>query len=323
MDDRPAATPGAPPVPPLVLAPLQGVTTAIYRRVFRHHFGGLDRALAPFLTTTHGRPPVARYFRDLLPANNRDSLPLVPQLLGRDGADFREMANRLHDELGFDEVNWNIGCPSPTVTARGRGAGMLPHPDRVDAFLAAACQGLRCRLSVKMRLGLVRDDECLALAEVLNRHPVAEVTVHPRTGRQQYGGRADVERFAAMKALLRHPVAYNGDVVSTAGALDLCRRFPDLSSLMIGRGALANPWLPAAVRGGWPEERDASRVALARFHDDLYDAYRVAMEGGPGPVLAKMKEVWAFWGHLGPDVRRVLKARSLPDYEEAVRRVLQ
>ncbi len=309
-------------VPPIVLAPLQGVTTATFRRVFKRHFAGVDRAMAPFLPTTHGKLPPPRHCKDLLPDNNPDSLPLVPQLLGKDGRDFRDTANYLHDELGYAEVNWNLGCPSPTVTSRGRGSGMLNAPDRVEAFLDAACAGLRCRLSVKMRLGLQRDDEWLALVDCLHRYPICEITLHPRTGRQQYTGRADVERFADFKSRVRLPVAYNGDVESTAGARAICARFPDLSSLMIGRAIIANPWLPAAIRDDRPERDGWSLPALARFHDDLYAAYRDALEGGAGPVLAKMKEVWCYWEAAIPGTRRVLKSRSLAEYELNVDRVL-
>jgi tRNA-dihydrouridine synthase len=297
---------------------MQGVTTALFRSVFARHFGGIDRALSPFIPAVHGKLPPRRYFRDILPENNAGSIPLVPQLIGKDGAEFRETANRIADDLGYEEVNWNIGCPSPTVTTRGRGSGILPHPDRLDAFLDAACSGLRCRLSVKMRLGLERDDEWEALVDVLHRYPLCEVTMHPRTGRQQYGGRADVERFAAFYGRMRLPVAYNGDVRTTAFALDLCARFPGLSSLMIGRGLFVNPWLPSAVRGGWDERRDFDLAALRRFHDDLYRTYREAMEGGPGPVLAKMKELWALWGDASPGVKRVLKTRGFEDYEACV-----
>lgn len=323
MADAARNPPAGPRIPPLVLAPLQGVTTAVFRRVFAGHFGGFDRAMAPFIATPHGRLPPLRRFRDILPENNRGAPPLVPQLLGKDGDDFRALANAIHDELGHSEVNWNLGCPSPTVTARGRGAGMLPHPDRVRAFLDAACAGLRCRLSVKLRLGMQRDDEALALADVLNAYPIVEVTIHPRTARQQYQGHADVARFADLKALLAHPVAYNGDVDTTAFARDVCARFPDLSSLMVGRGALANPWLPAAIRAGRPE-RDAWHLpVLAAFHDDLFDAYRLALEGGAGPVLGRMKELWGYWAPAFPDARRVLKARTLAEYRDQADRVLR
>lgn len=310
-------------IPPIVLAPLLGVTTATFRRVFRRHFGGVHRAMSPFIPVPHGKRPPWRHFKDILPQANRDSLPLIPQLIGRDGADFRETANAIHDELGYEEVNWNLGCPAPTVTARGRGAGMLATPDRIEAFLATACAGLRCRLSIKMRLGLERDDEALALVDCLNRHPIAEVTIHPRTGRQQYEGQADVERFGQLKALLAHPVAYNGDIDATARAQAICARFPDLSSLMLGRALIANPWLPAAIRDARPEREAWHPTALARFHDDLVDAYQQSLEGGDGPVLAKMKELWGYWAPDFPDARQVLKSRNLAEYRERSARAFE
>lgn len=303
-------------IPPIVLAPLLGVTTSTFRRVFRRHFGGVQRAMSPFIPVPHGKPPPWRHFKDILPKANRDSLPLIPQLIGRDGEDFRQAANAIHDELGYEEVNWNLGCPAPTVTARGRGAGMLATPDRIEAFLATAFTGLRCRLSIKMRLGLERDDEALALVDCLNRHPIAEVTIHPRTGRQQYTGHANVERFEQLKGLLVHPVAYNGDIDGTARAQAICARFPDLSSLMLGRALITNPWLPAAICNGRPEREDWHADALARFHDDLVDAYRQELDGGDGPVLAKMKELWGYWAADFPDARRVLKSLTLAEYRD-------
>ena len=279
--------------------------------------------MAPFIPTTHGRLPSLKYFKDIHPENNLCSLPIIPQLLGKDGHDFRETANFIHDELGYQEINWNIGCPAPTVTSRGRGAGMLRYPDRVASFLEAAFTGLRCRLSIKMRLGSDRDDDYLELVDSLRQYPIAEITIHPRTGRQQYEGQADIERFADLKARLGHPVAYNGDIRTAAQGSEICARFSDLSSLMIGRGAVTNPWLPAAIAGGQPELEEFNLPTLARFHDDLYESYRTTMEGGAGPILGKMKEVWGYWAAWAPDVKGILKSRNLGEYEDQTNKVLR
>lgn len=309
-----------PELPPLVLAPLLGVTTAAFRRVHRRLFGGFDRDMAPFLSTTKGKQPPRSYFKDIWPENNPGAA-LVPQLLGKDGVDFREMANRISEEFGYAEVNWNIGCPAATVTSRQRGAGLLPHPEQIAAFLAQATAGLRPRLSVKMRLGMERPDECLALVDILNSFDIKEITIHGRTGRQQYAGRADPEGFAALAERLAAPVAYNGDIDSPAQAWALAARFPRLSSIMIGRGAVRRPDLAAACRAAPAEPGDAGRTPLAalkRFHDELYAEYRAAMSGGPGPLLGKMKEVWTYWpANLGErPVRQVLKSKSLAEYED-------
>jgi tRNA-dihydrouridine synthase B len=180
----------------LVLAPLMGITGATFRRLYNRHFPGFTSALAPFVTTTSGNPAARSHFRDILPENNENSLPLVPQLIGRSGEDFACAAERLSSEFGFAEVNWNIGCPSGTVTAKKRGAGLLPHPDLIDAFLDHVCRTISCRLSIKMRLGLNDPLEYRALVPILNRYPIAEITMHPRTGSQMYDGSVNMEAFA-------------------------------------------------------------------------------------------------------------------------------
>jgi tRNA-dihydrouridine synthase B len=150
-----------------------GITGATFRRIYNRHFPGFSAALAPFITTTHGNPASRSHFKDVLPENNRDSLPLIPQLIGRSGPDFARAAKRLHDDFGYTEVNWNIGCPSGTVTAKQRGAGILPHPDLIDDFLDHVCANITCRLSVKMRIGFKDPLEYRVLIPILNRYPIA------------------------------------------------------------------------------------------------------------------------------------------------------
>ena len=308
----------------LILAPLLGVTGWHYRRVFTRRFGGFDQAMAPFIAVTHGKQPPSSHFRDISPEHNQASLPLIPQLIGKDGLDFQQTACRLHQEFGYDEVNWNIGCPAGTVTSRLRGAGMLAHPDMIDHFLDQACRDLPCRLSIKMRLGMERPDEFLALVPILNRYPIAEITIHPRTGRQQYTGRADVERFAELKGLLRHPVIYNGDIRRTAQAQAISQRFPDISGLMIGRGSVINPWLPQAIRTGVDETSLFSFDGLRAFHDELLSGYLEQLQGGILPVLGKMKEIWCYWEEHFPEderrVRSILKSNNLDEYRTMVDR---
>jgi tRNA-dihydrouridine synthase len=303
----------------LVLAPLLGVTNAAFRRVFPRHFGGFTSAMAPFITTVHGVVPGARAFKDLSPQERGEvSLPLEPQLLGKDGADFALAANWLHDAWGYTSVNWNMGCPAGTVTARSRGSGILPHPDLVDGFLAAVFRTLKVPLTVKMRLGLRDPEEFRAVMPVLNRYPVAEVTIHPRTGKQGYGGQVDRERFAQAMALCRHPVLYNGDITSTAAAREVVDRFPSLVGLMVGRGAVAHPWLAEAISRGVEETTLVDLGRLRGFHDDMLAEYLRVVEGGPRPVVDKMKELWRHFGvhAVGGEKaqRRVLKSRSLEEY---------
>jgi tRNA-dihydrouridine synthase B len=307
--------------PRLILAPLMGITTATFRRIYNRHFPGFDGAMAPFITTTHGNPASRSHFRDLLPENNRDTLPLVPQLIGRDGPDFARAANRLRDEYGFTEVNWNIGCPSGTVTAKKRGAGLLPHPDLIDTFLDHVCSAVHCRLSIKMRLGLSDSAQWRALVPVLNRYPIAEITMHPRTGGQMYDGIVNMDAFAGFFAACDKPIIYNGDIIAAEGALKLCERFPGLSGLMIGRGAVANPFLPNAIKSAADEKTLFDRTRLKLFHDDLLIVYEASLEGGAPVVLGRMKEIWAYWTAVSDDrqaIKRILKAKRTDEYRSAV-----
>ena len=308
----------------LILAPLLGLTTAVFRQVFCRCFSGFTQIMSPFIAVTHGKQPPLSHFRDILPENNVGSLPIIPQLIGKDGADFRETANRLYHEFAYQEINWNIGCPAGTVTARLRGAGMLSHPEMIDTFLEQACAGLHCRLSVKMRLGMEKNTEFLALAPILNRYPISEITIHPRTGRQQYTGRADVEKFAELKSLLIHPVVYNGDIRTATQAFNIQQRFPDISGLMIGRGSVINPWLTQAIQENRDESGLFNFAGLRAFHDELFAEYVRVLAGVSKPILGKMKEIWCYWEEHFPDaerrVRNILKSDTLDEYRSMVDR---
>jgi tRNA-dihydrouridine synthase B len=307
--------------PRLILAPLMGITGATFRRLFNRHFPGFTGALAPFITTTHGNPAARSHFKDILPENNQNSLPLTPQLIGRDGPDFISAANRLSEEFGFAEINWNIGCPSGTVTAKRRGAGLLPYPELIDGFLDHVCARITCRLSIKMRIGMNDPLEYRPLIPILNRYPIAEITIHPRTGSQMYKGTVDLAAFAECFAALNKPVIYNGDITTTAFAQQLIDRFPGLAGLMIGRGAIANPFLPQAIRSGVDECSLVDRARIKTFHDDLVATYEATLKGGALPILSRMKELWAYWLPFTGSrktMKKILKAKRMDEYRSAV-----
>lgn len=304
--------------PLLCLAPLQGVTTAQFRTAFAACFGGFDYAVAPFILSAKGARLSGSHFKDLLPEANR-GIRVVPQILSNDPGAFLETVSRLR-ELGYREVDWNLGCPYPMVANKGRGSGLLPHPDRVRAFLDEVCADPELRLSVKLRLGRERSDEILALAPILNDHPLRRVTIHPRLGIQMYEGEVDLEGFAAAIAEIRHPIVYNGDILDSAGFAALQARFAGLSGWMIGRGAIRDPFLAGDIVGDIVPIEDRP-ARLRAFHAELYGEYRDALSG-PRHVLDKMKEVWSY---LGPSfagankaLKALTKASSFEAYEAAV-----
>lgn len=320
----PSAERDPPPPPVLYLAPLRGITDAVFRTVFARHFAGIDRAVAPFVTTHGGARILPRHVRGLHPAEN-PAMPVIPQILGKSAPQFAAFARHLFEELGHPEVNWNLGCPFPQVANKGRGSGLLPHPDRIDAFLEEALGAIPGRLSIKTRLGRRHPDEMEAVAQVFNRYPLSAVIVHPRTGIQMYAGPPDLEAFGAFLAVCRHPVIYNGDLVSEAVFRDLAARFPAVAGWMLGRPAVANPFLPGLFKGaGALPPHPAAR--FRRFHDDLLARYRECL-AGPGHLLDRMKGFWRYF-HLpfadGPRfLRAILKARRLDQVEELAARVFE
>ena len=177
----------------LYLAPLRGFTEFIYRNAFVRHFGGFDLAVAPFIPTMTAARFKKAHLTDVLPENNQ-AMPVIPQIIGNKPEDFIPLAKRLSD-LGYDTVNWNLGCPFPMVAKKQRGSGLLPHPQKIEAFLEATLPAIPNRLSVKVRLGRKKTDEILALLPIFNRYPLDEVIVHPRTGKQMYGGEPNLDMF--------------------------------------------------------------------------------------------------------------------------------
>ena len=315
----------------LHLAPLQGLTNRVFRDAYFRHFIGFDSALAPFILALRSSEVKQRHFKDLLPgpaaeargdsmdvaARARPRVPLVPQVLGNEKHAFTETA-RVLAGLGYTEMNWNLGCPHKMVANKQRGSGLLPFPGRVGEVLDAACAIPGLGVSVKLRLGRSDPLDIIALMPILNDHPLVKVIIHPRLGTQMYKGVVDLDGFARAAELCHHKLVYNGDITSLAAFEALHARFPAIDEWMIGRGAVANPFLSEEIRTGAVEgDRDAR---LRAWHDDIYWAYREVLYG-PAHVLDKMKEIWGYLGALFPEnkgrIESLARVKTLEDYEGA------
>ncbi len=273
--------------PTLILAPMRGITTMHYRRAFVRHFQGLDIEMAPFISTVNAERINPKLLKDVLPENN-SGLPLIPQLIGNKADDFVQMGIALHD-LGYDEINWNLGCPHKPIRKKRRGSGLLPHPDIVDTILDQVCDRSPCRISVKVRLGVADKSELIKLAPVLNRYPLSEVIIHPRTAEQMYTGTVDLDAFEEVYQAVNHPVCYNGDITNLAFFQIVAKRFPEIDRYMLGRGLLANPFLCEEIKNYSAGKTPIDRIAA--FHADVLASYEAVLHGDH-PVLGKMKEFW-------------------------------
>ena len=298
----------------LSFAPMEGVTYSIYRRVHAGMFPGADRYYAPFIAPDSTGKFKAGNLRDVLPENN-EGIRLVPQLLCNAAEPFLAVARELED-LGYEEVNFNIGCPSGTVVAKHKGAGMLGDLRQLDDCLADIFSRCPLRVSVKTRLGLHSAEEFPAIVEIYRKYPLSRLIVHVRDRDGMYKSRPDREAFAAVQDC-PFPVEYNGNIFTPADLDSLRQRYPDLNAVMLGRGAVTNPALFRQLRGG------AALTAgeLREFHDRLVEEY-LASGLAPHYTAARMKELWFYQLCMFPDAERagkaILKSRTLPDYRAAV-----
>lgn len=299
------------------LAPMEGITGYVFRRVHAECFGALDRYYTPFVPPPRvGSTFGGKNFKEIDPANN-EGLNVVPQLLTKNADEF-VWAAQLLAEMGYTEVNLNLGCPSGTVVAKGRGSGLLRDPDALEAFLRDICERSPLPVSVKTRLGLEDDAEYARILAVYRSLPLAELIVHPRVQKDRYQGSPRWGPYGATLAAAPFPVAYNGDVFDTADRDELLAAFPATRHVMLGRGLLANPALARMMAGGPP----ATRGELERFHDALFHAYEEVIGGN---AVFRMKEWWfyakcAFADPLAVH-RAVRKVRRAGEYEDAVRTI--
>lgn len=312
---------------------MQGLTELLFRRAFERAFpGAFDYAVSPFISLTHGNLRDAeKKIDDVLPERNRGSMRVVPQILGHEVGEFVDLANRLYD-LGYEEVNWNIGCPMRRVAGKHRGSGILPYPEEVRAVLEGVVPAMRPQLSVKMRLGYRSANEIDSIVPILNDYPLANVTIHPRIGKQMYSGTPDLTRFAEVLPKLKHRVIYNGDICSLYDYERIRRMFPKVKDVMIGRGVLYNPLLPIEIRRAQPEGLDGVNGVNGVNGVDGFEGLRVGgFEGTVGTasefIVSMMDEIMEL------DVSREAKMRKMKEYwclfgkavrgsEERKRRVL-
>ena len=220
-------------------APMEGLTDCIYRRIHQAHFPGLDAYYMPFISPTQHRCLTHREARDL-PLVDTVPFRAVPQIMTKIPEDFIWAAQQVADR-GYDEVNLNVGCPSGTVVSKGKGSGMLADPDHLDRFLDAICAGSPIPVSVKTRLGVNEPNEFPRLMEIFNQYPIKELTIHPRVRKQFYKGDVYMEWFRYALEQCKLPLCYNGNL-RTAGEVEAFRKeFPQVESVMIGRGLIADP----------------------------------------------------------------------------------
>ena len=303
------------------LAPMEEITGYVFRNVFHTLFGGADRYFTPFLAPAKKRGFRSKERKEVDPANNQ-GMDLVPQLLTNDPEALAISAHALGD-LGYREINLNLGCPSATVVPKRKGSGFLADTEELDRFFEKAFsllpQGMG--LSVKTRLGLAEPEEFNAILAVYNRYPLTELIIHPRVQRDFYGNSPRMEIFGQAEKQCLHPLCYNGDIQRAEDIRSLEKEFPSLCAVMIGRGLVANPGLIREIRTG----KKTQAEEIHKYLSCLFQAY-VEAYGQESNALYKMKEVWDYLGGMFEDsraaVKKIKKSASGVKYKEAVEELL-
>ena len=302
-------------------APMEGLTDRIWRQAHQRWFGAPEapvRYYAPFLSPPENRVLIKKKMAELEPAAN-PGVQVIPQLLAKDGELAAWMIGELR-RMGYTEVNLNFGCPSGTVTAKGKGSGMLRDPQKLDAFLDAVFSQAGGPVSVKTRLGVARAEEFGEILDVYNKYPLCELTIHPRVMKQLYRGQADREAFAVYLPACTAPVCYNGDVTTAAQLHALEEEFPTLSGIMVGRGLIADPALFRRARGGAP----AAKEELRGYLTDLYHGY-TELFGSAGCAISRMKGHWFYLIHCFAGAekleKQLKKLREPWEYEVVVNQI--
>lgn len=250
-----------------------------------------------------------------MPEHN-EGLHIVPQILTKSSEDFIRTAKELK-ELGYDEVNLNLGCPSRTVVAKQKGSGFLREPEVLDDFLTEIFEALDMKISIKTRIGLRDTEEFEEILSIYNRHPVYELTIHPRLQQEFYKGKPHLDVFEYAVNHSENPLCYNGDIVTKEDYDNITTMFPDVDAVMIGRGLLRNPALVREIKYG----QKLTKRELLKMHDTLYEAYQDYLSGDKN-VLYKMKEFWnnaavMFTNHE-KYAKKIRKVQTLKNYEQAV-----
>ena len=296
-------------------APMESITIYLYRNIYEQLFGEIDKYYTPFIMPNVKRTFKTREFQDVLPEHN-EGLHIVPQILTKSSEDFIRTAKELK-ELGYDEVNLNLGCPSRTVVAKQKGSGFLREPEVLDDFLTEIFEALDMKISIKTRIGLRDTEEFEEILSIYNRHPVYELTIHPRLQQEFYKGKPHLDVFEYAVNHSKNPLCYNGDIVTKEDYDNITTRFPDVDAVMIGRGLLRNPALVREIKYG----QKLTKRELLKMHDTLYEAYQDYLSGDKN-VLYKMKEFWnnaavMFTNHE-KYAKKIRKVQTLKNYEQAV-----
>jgi tRNA-dihydrouridine synthase len=229
-------------------------------------------------------------------------------------------------ELGYTELNWNLGCPYPMVTKRGMGSGLICDPEKINHILNRVHSETDITVSMKVRMGYDNPEEILDVFPILEKYPIKNVAIHARIGKQLYKGGVDLDSFQRCLDTSKQLLYYNGDITSVAKFRELHERFPTIKHWMIGRGLIADPFLPSMIKKNTTEYPKNRWDIFSEFHDTIYQQYDAALSG-PTPIKMKMLGFWEFFSQSFDNpqktYKKIKKASNPRAYQLAVSEILK
>lgn len=312
-------------------APMEGITTYIYRNAHHKHYGGVEKYYAPFVSPGPNQGLSVKEVKDVLPEKN-ESVPMIPQIMTNRSEDFIKACHVMRD-LGYTELNLNLGCPSGTVVSKRKGSGFLAFPDELNQFLEEVFNdpmivNQEVEISIKTRAGKTSHEEWPRLMEIYNQYPMKELIIHPRVQQDFYKNTPSWDSFAHAVEISKIPLAFNGDIFRVPEFVAFTECFPQIDTIMLGRGIIRNPELAERIYGLLNAESEAEKSAaltpdlfdkkrFRAFHDELIEEYSDYMYGEK-PVLYKMKELWFYMMSMFPGneklEKKIKKTNSLDEY---------
>lgn len=299
------------------MAPMEGITNHVYRSAYHRYYHPMDKYFTPFLSAKPDKKLSFKEICEVSPETN-EGLHVVPQILANNADDFINTARILRDKYGHKEINLNLGCPSGTVTAKGKGAGFLAFPLKLDRFLEKIYEGLPdMDISIKTRVGFDEEEEWDALFSIYEKYPVKELIIHPRIRQDFYKNQPRLQAYQKAYEKRTLPLCYNGDLFTREDYVQIAGQFPDTECYMYGRGLITDPGLVSQIREGSHPDKDR----LSAFHEEVYIRYQKLLSGEKN-VLFRMKELWSYMGlsftNYEKYLKKVRKAQHFKEYQAAV-----
>lgn len=304
----------------LELAPMEGITTFVYRNAFAKYYGGIDTYFCPFISTHQHKSLNHKEINEILPEHNA-GMNMIPQVLTNNFEDFIYTVNQI-TEYGYSHINLNFGCPSGTVTSKNKGSGILVYPEMIEKLLDEIFSKTDLKISVKTRIGYTEEEEWKRLAGTYAKFPLEELIIHARLREDYYN---DVIRTEAIKDSLtklseKFPVSYNGNVYSCEDLTIVENVYKGWDAIMLGRGIITDPSLALRIKDVSTPSCNSDVETFKRFNLDVLHGYAEIMSGDKDPLF-KVKELWYYMGNLINDlalIKKIKKSKSIGEYESII-----